>query len=110
MLAERLGLGPSDTCYLSMPLFHSNAVMAGWSPAIAAQASIALRRRFSASQFIPDVRRFHATYANYVGKPMSYILATPNGRTMPTILCESCMATRVRHATWSGSRRGSTSR
>ncbi|MCB0932581.1 MAG: long-chain-fatty-acid--CoA ligase FadD17 [Mycobacterium sp.] len=77
MLAERLGLGPSDTCYLSMPLFHSNAVMAGWSPAIAAQASIALRRRFSASQFIPDVRRFHATYANYVGKPMSYILATP---------------------------------
>lgn len=77
MLSERLGLGPADTCYLSMPLFHSNAVMAGWSPAVAAGASIALRRRFSASQFIPDVRRFGATYANYVGKPMSYILATP---------------------------------
>ena len=77
MLAERFGLGPSDTCYLSMPLFHSNAVMAGWAPAVAAQASIALRRKFSASQFIPDVRCFGATYANYVGKPMSYILATP---------------------------------
>lgn len=77
MLAERLGLGPEDTCYLSMPLFHSNAVMAGWSPAVAARASIALRRKFSASQFIADVRRFGATYANYVGKPMSYILATP---------------------------------
>lgn len=77
MLAERFGLGPSDTCYLSMPLFHSNAVMAGWAPAVAAGASIALRRKFSASQFIPDVRRFNATYANYVGKPMSYILATP---------------------------------
>jgi fatty-acyl-CoA synthase len=44
---------------------------------VAAGASIALRRKFSASQFIPDVRRFGATYANYVGKPMSYILATP---------------------------------
>jgi fatty-acyl-CoA synthase len=77
MLAERFGLGPADTCYLSMPLFHSNAVMAGWAPAVAAGASIALRRKFSASQFIPDARRFHATYANYVGKPMSYILATP---------------------------------
>jgi fatty-acyl-CoA synthase len=77
MLAQRFGLGPSDTCYLSMPLFHSNAVMAGWSPALAAGASIALRRRFSASGFLPDVRRFGATYANYVGKPMSYILATP---------------------------------
>jgi len=77
MLAERFGLGPADTCYVSMPLFHSNAIMAGWAPAVAAGASIALRRKFSASNFIPDVRRFHATYANYVGKPMSYVLATP---------------------------------
>ena len=77
MLAERFGLGSSDVFYLSMPLFHSNAVMAGWAPAVAAQGSIALRRKFSASQFIGDVRRFGATYANYVGKPMSYILATP---------------------------------
>lgn len=77
MLAERFGLGPEDTCYLSMPLFHSNAIMAGWSVAVAAGASIALRRKFSASQFIADARRYRATYANYVGKPLSYILATP---------------------------------
>lgn len=77
MLAARFGLGPADTCYLSMPLFHSNAVMAGWAVALAARGTIALRRKFSASQFIPDVRRFGATYANYVGKPLSYVLATP---------------------------------
>ena len=77
MLTERFGLGPSDVFYLSMPLFHSSAVMAGWAPAVAATGSIALRRRFSASRFIDDVRRFGATYANYVGKPMSYILACP---------------------------------
>lgn len=76
MLAERFGLGPSDTAYLSMPLFHSNAIMAGWAVAVAAGASIALRRKFSASKFIDDVRRYGATYANYVGKPLSYILAT----------------------------------
>lgn len=77
LLSQRFGLGPSDVCYLSMPLFHSNAVMAGWSVAVAARASIALRRKFSASGFFPDVRRFGATYANYVGKPLSYVLATP---------------------------------
>lgn len=77
MLAQRFGLGAADTCYLAMPLFHSNAVMAGWAPAVAAGASIALRRKFSASQFMADVRKFGATYANYVGKPLSYILATP---------------------------------
>ncbi|MDT5108518.1 MAG: fatty-acyl-CoA synthase [Mycobacterium sp.] len=77
MLSQRFGLGPTDTAYLSMPLFHSNAVMAGWAVAAAAGASIALRRKFSASQFMPDVRRYGATYANYVGKPLSYVLATP---------------------------------
>lgn len=77
MLAQRFGLNSSDVCYLSMPLFHSNAVMAGWSVGAAAGASIALRRKFSASGFIADVRRFGATYANYVGKPLSYVLATP---------------------------------
>ncbi|MCB9438911.1 MAG: AMP-binding protein [Mycolicibacterium sp.] len=76
MLAQRFDLGRADVCYLSMPLFHSNAIMAGWAPAVAAGASVALRRKFSASGFLPDVRRFGATYANYVGKPLSYILAT----------------------------------
>ena len=77
MLAQRFELSGDDVFYLSMPLFHSNAVMAGWAPAVAAGGSIVLRRKFSASAFIDDARRFNATYANYVGKPMSYILATP---------------------------------
>lgn len=76
MLAQRLGLTGDDVFYLSMPLFHSNAIMAGWAPAVASGGSIVLRRRFSASSFIDDVRRHGATYANYVGKPLSYILAT----------------------------------
>jgi len=70
-------LTPEDVCYQAMPLFHSNALMTGWGPALVAGAATALRRRFSASGFLPDVRRYGATYFNYVGKPLSYILATP---------------------------------
>ena len=77
MLAGRFGLGTGDTVYVSMPMFHSNAIMAGWAVGLAAGAAIALRRRFSASGFLDDVRAFGATYANYVGKPLSYVLATP---------------------------------
>jgi fatty-acyl-CoA synthase len=33
--------------------------------------------KFSASSFLDDVRRYGATYMNYVGKPLAYILATP---------------------------------
>ena len=76
-LAQRFSLGPDDVCYLAMPLFHSNAMMAGWSVALAAGATMVLRRKFSASGFLPDVRRYGVTYFNYVGKPLSYILATP---------------------------------
>ncbi|GAA4490049.1 long-chain-fatty-acid--CoA ligase [Rhodococcus olei] len=77
MLADRFGLSSDDTAYASMPMFHSGAVMACWAVALAAGANFALRRKFSASGFIPDVRRFGATYAHYVGKPLAYVLATP---------------------------------
>ncbi|MGH3437367.1 MAG: AMP-binding protein, partial [Sciscionella sp.] len=76
MLSERFDLSTADTAYVAMPMFHSNAIMAGWSVGLAAGATLALRRRFSASGFLPDIRRYDATYANYVGKPLSYVLAT----------------------------------
>lgn len=76
-MTQRFGLGRDDVCYVSMPLFHSNAVLVGWAVALACQGSMALRRKFSASGFMMDVRRYGATYANYVGKPLSYVLATP---------------------------------
>jgi len=77
MLAERFGLAPDDVVYVAMPMFHSNAIMAGWAVGLAAGGTIALARRFSASGFLPDIRRHGATYANYVGKPLAYVLATP---------------------------------
>src|SRR5699024_1119644 len=33
--------------------------------------------RFSASGWLDDVRRYGCTFANYVGAPLTYILATP---------------------------------
>ncbi|MGW0044917.1 long-chain-fatty-acid--CoA ligase [Rhodococcus sp. NPDC003348] len=77
MLSQRFGLTSADTTYASMPLFHSGAVMACWAIALAAGGNFALRRKFSASGFLPDVRRFGATFAHYVGKPLAYVLATP---------------------------------
>ena len=60
-----------------MPWFHSNALYHATFPTIATGGTIAMRRRFSASAFIDDVRRFGATRFNYVGKVLEYILATP---------------------------------
>jgi fatty-acyl-CoA synthase len=75
--APGYGYTADDVCYCPMPLFHGNALMALWGPAILVGAAIAVRPRFSASAFLGDVRRFGATKFSYVGKAIAYILATP---------------------------------
>ena len=72
-----MDVGPDDVGYICMPLFHSNAVMVGWAPSIVYGASVGLARRFSSSRWLDDVRRYGATYFNYTGKPLSYLIATP---------------------------------
>jgi fatty-acyl-CoA synthase len=80
-LGERAGrdyqFSQRDVCYCAMPLFHGNATMAVWAPALYVGATMALRRKFSAGGFAADIHRFRATFFNYVGKSLSYILAVP---------------------------------
>jgi len=77
IVADTQNLTAEDVCYQCMPMFHSNALLAGWSPCLVAGATAAFRRRFSASSWLADIRQFKATYFNYVGKPLTYIMATP---------------------------------
>jgi fatty-acyl-CoA synthase len=65
------------TTYNAMPLFHGNAIMANWAGVLRMGATFSMRRKFSASGFLPDVRRFGARYFNYVGRALAYVLATP---------------------------------
>ena len=66
-----------DTAYCAMPLFHGNALNAIVLPAMRRGATIALKRRFSASEFIDDVRDLGCTYTSTIGRVLTYILATP---------------------------------
>jgi fatty-acyl-CoA synthase len=75
--APGYGYSRQSVCYCPMPLFHGNALMALWGPAVMVGATIAVRPRFSASAFMDDVRLFGATTFSYVGKAIAYILATP---------------------------------
>lgn len=77
VIPELLGLTGADVFYLAMPLFHGNSVITNWCTAMRLGATVVLRRRFSASGFLPDVHHYGATYFNYVGTAVSYILATP---------------------------------
>ncbi|MGH3523556.1 MAG: AMP-binding protein, partial [Mycobacterium sp.] len=75
--SEKFGHARDDVEYCCMPLFHGNALMALWAPALANGATVCLTPTFSASRFLPDVRYFGATFFTYVGKALGYLMATP---------------------------------
>lgn len=77
MLVERQQMSAADVSYVPMPLFHSSAMLMGLLPPLISGGVALLRRRFSASGFLADVRRYGVTMFCYVGKPLAYILATP---------------------------------
>ncbi|MFS3127032.1 AMP-binding protein [Nocardioides sp. Bht2] len=77
-LAERMRIDRDTVTYLCMPLFHGNAVMTNLAPAIRSGATVVLARKFSASGFLPDIKRYGVTYWNYVGRALAYVLATPS--------------------------------
>ncbi|MBI3784178.1 MAG: AMP-binding protein [Deltaproteobacteria bacterium] len=66
-----------DAGYIAMPLFHANALMCGWLPALYYGVSLGMIRKFSTTRWLSDIRRYGATFFNYTGKPLAYILSTP---------------------------------
>jgi fatty-acyl-CoA synthase len=75
--ADAYGFERDDVAYCAMPLFHGNALMVLWGPTLVVGGTVALARRFSASGFGRDVRRYGVTTFTYVGKALAYVLATP---------------------------------
>jgi citronellyl-CoA synthetase len=78
-LAHRAGLKltEADRVYVCLPLYHATGLMIGVGSAISAGASVYLRRRFSASNFLREVRDHGATCFIYIGELCRYLLNTP---------------------------------
>jgi fatty-acyl-CoA synthase len=68
-----------DVLYCAMPLFHGNALFSNLLPAFRVGCRVVLRRRFSASAFLDDVRHHGCTFFNTVGRAIAHINATPPG-------------------------------
>jgi acyl-CoA synthetase (AMP-forming)/AMP-acid ligase II len=72
-----LELTPDDVVYIATPLYHSVGIFVGWGATLATGAALALRRRFSASQFWDDADRFKVTAFVYIGELCRYLLNQP---------------------------------
>lgn len=68
---------PEDCIYCFLPLYHGAASMSATATALAAGASLAVRRKFSRREFWVDVRRYGVTMCQYVGEICRFLLSTP---------------------------------
>ncbi len=66
-----------DKLYCPLPLHHSSALLAGVGAALVAGVPIALRRKFSAREFVPDVERYGATTSLYIGETCRALVRVP---------------------------------
>jgi fatty-acyl-CoA synthase len=76
-LSGLLGLGADDVMYAPLPLYHGESNFVGFSVAVRVGGTFASRRRFSAGEFLDDVRRHGATAFVYVGELCRYLLRQP---------------------------------
>ncbi|MDE2400661.1 MAG: long-chain-acyl-CoA synthetase [Burkholderiales bacterium] len=72
-----LNLGRADVLYITMPFYHATAMCVCWGSAMAGGAGIAMRRKFSASEFWDDCRKYGVTCIGYVGELCRYLAERP---------------------------------
>ncbi len=59
---------PSDRMYICLPLYHATGFLLGIGSCLHSGASMFVRRRFSATQFWPEVQQHRTTLFVYVGE------------------------------------------
>ena len=72
-----LDMQPDDIVYCTLPLYHATGLNVCWGSAVCGASGFAIRRKFSASQFWNDTRRFKATTIGYVGELCRYLMDQP---------------------------------
>lgn len=72
-----LDMRPDDVVYCTLPLYHATGLCVCWGSAICGASGFAIRRKFSASQFWNDARKYQATAIGYVGELCRYLIDQP---------------------------------
>ncbi|MDZ7669760.1 MAG: long-chain-acyl-CoA synthetase [Gammaproteobacteria bacterium] len=66
-----------DRLYICLPLYHGTGLMIGVGAGLASGASMFIRRRFSASNFLSEVREHNTNCFIYIGELCRYLMNTP---------------------------------
>lgn len=71
------GIRSNDVIYNALPLYHTAGGIVGVGNAIIHGCTVALRVKFSATNFWKDCIKYKATCAQYIGELCRYLLNMP---------------------------------
>lgn len=71
------GIRKDDIIYNALPLYHTAGCMVGVGNALIHGCTVALRKKFSATNFWKDCIKYNATCAQYIGELCRYLLNSP---------------------------------
>ncbi len=72
-----MNLKTDDVHYCPLPFCHTNALHVSWSAAASRGSALAIRKKFSATNFLSDVRKFKANSFIYIGEICRYLMNQP---------------------------------
>ncbi|KAM8779878.1 long-chain fatty acid transport protein 6 isoform 1-T1 [Rhynchonycteris naso] len=71
------GCTTDDIIYVTLPLYHSSGSLLGVGGCIELGATCVLKKKFSASQFWNDCKRYNVTVFQYIGEICRYLCKQP---------------------------------
>lgn len=71
------GVTKDDIIYISLPLYHGSASLLGICGCIELGATCVLKKKFSATQFWNDCRKYNVTVFQYIGELCRYLCNQP---------------------------------
>ena len=80
--ANGLQLIENDIVYNPLPLYHSHSNQT-WRAVLFSGVTMALRKRFSVSEYWKDIKKFNANATVYIGELPRYLLNRPESEYIP---------------------------
>ncbi|XP_043916744.1 long-chain fatty acid transport protein 6-like [Protopterus annectens] len=71
------GVSSNDIIYLALPLYHMSGSLLGIGGCIEIGATCVLKKKFSASHFWDDCRKYNVTVFQYIGELCRYLVNQP---------------------------------
>lgn len=71
------GCTADDVVYITLPLYHSSGSLLGIGGCIEIGATCVLKKKFSASQFWNDCKKYNVTVFQYIGEICRYLCKQP---------------------------------